>query len=163
VVAAARAPQAVPASRVPAAAAEPACRIRIENFKPFKAMTKKDFLLLLSPIGFFVVIAFAAFFYSVMLKQHTKDTGHQQRFQTFAANVQSGKWKLTTDKWLEGMRHEVTALEDFRRADATTAEVFQDFILVSLGGATFQAVIVFSVLKRAKKMSRDATGVSHSH
>jgi len=69
-------------------------------------MTKRDIVTLLSPSVFFIVAAVPAFTMSAMIRQHTRDDGSHQKFDTFVSNVQSGKRQLTTDRWLEGMQRE---------------------------------------------------------
>jgi hypothetical protein len=74
-------------------------------------MTKRDLAILLSPSIFFIVVAVAAFLTSEMIRRHIRDDGSRQKFDTFVTNVQSGKWQLTTDKWLEGMQWEEDTAE----------------------------------------------------
>jgi hypothetical protein len=115
-------------------------------------MTKKEIVLLLSPSLIFAAIAIIAFFISHMVQQHTRDDDHRQKFEAFVENVQSGKWQLTTEKWLEGMRREDATAEDYRNASVSLAKIFQDFIWLSLAGIMFQAIAVISVLKRLRAM-----------
>jgi hypothetical protein len=114
-------------------------------------MTKKDMTLLLSPTMLFAVLAVAAYFTSLQLQNYSKDDGHQQKFEIFVTNVKSGKWDLTTDRWLEGMRHEKRRGDAYREAYSDTAGMFQILLWTSLAGIVFQAVAVFTVVRRMRK------------
>ena len=82
-----------------------------------------------------------------MIRQRTGDNGGQQKFDVFVANVKSGKWQLTADRWLEGMRRERATAEAYRKAGASTVELMQDFVWASLAGILLQTCVVFSVRK----------------
>jgi hypothetical protein len=114
-------------------------------------MTKRDIALLLSPSIFFVVVAVAAFIMSAMIRQHTREDGHAQKFDAFVTNVQSGKWELTPDKWLDGIRREEATAESYRQAGAATGQMFLDLCGAALVGFIFQIAVVFSVRKRLSK------------
>ena len=114
-------------------------------------MTKRDIATLLSPSIFFILVAVAAFWTSDAIGRHTRDDGGQQKFDTFVKNVQSGKWQLTTDRWLEGMRQERAIAEAYREAGTSTADMMRDLVWASLVGIAFQVAVVFSVRKRLRK------------
>jgi hypothetical protein len=114
-------------------------------------MTKKDMTLLLSPTMLFAVLAVAAYFTSLQVQNYSKDDGHQQKFETFVTNVKSGKWDLTTDRWLEGMRREKGRGDAYREAYSDTAGMFQILLWTSLAGIVFQAVAVFTVVMRMRE------------
>ena len=113
-------------------------------------MTKKDIILLLSPSVLFVLIVVAAFFTSEMILERSKDNDHKQKFETFVSNVQSGKWQLTTDRWLDVIRREDATTEAYREASVSIAGMFRDFIWASVAGIFIQVIAVFSVLKRLR-------------
>ena len=114
-------------------------------------MTKRDITLLLSPSVFFIVAAVAAFMMSAMIRQHASDDGSHQKFDTFVSNVQSGKWQLTTDKWLEGMRHEEATSEAYRQASMDVGEMLLLVCWTTALGIAFQIAAVYSVTKRLRK------------
>jgi|HubBroStandDraft_6_1064221.scaffolds.fasta_scaffold584718_2 hypothetical protein len=114
-------------------------------------MTKKDVFILLSPSIFFIVVAVAAFLTSEMIRRHTHYDGSRQKFDTFVTNVQSGKWQLTTNKWLEGMQREEATAEAYRDVGADSADMMRVFAWTSLAGIVFQTAVVFSVKKRLRK------------
>jgi hypothetical protein len=114
-------------------------------------MTKKDVIILLSPSILFIVVAVAAFLTSEMIRQHTRDDGSKQKFDTFVTNVQNGKWQLTTDKWLEGMRREEATAEAYRQASATNGDMMQIIGYTTLAGILLQTAAIFSVRKRLRK------------
>ena len=73
-------------------------------------MNKKDIYHLTGfPVLSFLIIALSALFFSSLYfrhyKEHQKENQEsQQKFDQFVENVKSGKWQLTTDKWIEGMK-----------------------------------------------------------
>jgi len=99
-----------------------------------RAMTKQDVAILLSPSVFFIVAAVAAFMMSNMIRQHTRDDGSHEKFDTFVTNVQSGKWQLTTDRWLEGMRREEATSEAYRQASIDAGQMLQVVCWTTVAG-----------------------------
>ncbi len=73
-------------------------------------MNKKDtYQLIAFPVSSFLILGIVAFFISnLYFKDYTeiqkKNQVSQQKFDQFVENVKSGKWQLTTDKWIEGMK-----------------------------------------------------------
>lgn len=120
-------------------------------------MTKREIFLLLSPTLLFATIVVASFFMSHTVREATRDNGHRQKFETFISNVQNGKWQVTTDKWVVGMREEEATAQEYRTAAASTSTIFRDFILAGVLGIVFQAAVVLSVLKRFKKTMTNKT------
>jgi len=120
-------------------------------------MKKMDIVLLLTSNLFFIAVAVFAFHMSGIILQGAKDDGEQQKFKAFVDNVESGKWQLTTDRWLEGMRRERAIALAYRTANAGTARVYQDYIWVSLTGILFQTVAVFTVWRRLRKRVPDTS------
>ena len=114
-------------------------------------MTKRDIAILLSPAIVFVLILAAACFTSGMIRERTRDDGSQQKFDNFISNVQSGKWRLTTGQWLEGMWHERVLGDAYRNVAMSSADVMRAFILASLLGFLLQVTAVFVVRNRLKK------------
>ncbi|MCX6894044.1 MAG: hypothetical protein NTZ16_00725 [Verrucomicrobia bacterium] len=111
-------------------------------------MKKKDIALLLSTSLFLAIVAAAAFFTAETISKQTKDDGHRQKVETFITNVQSGKWQLTTERWLECMRREDAAAEAYRKAGASTAKMMRVFAWTALAGMFMQIIVVLSVRKR---------------
>ena len=114
-------------------------------------MTKRDIATLLSPSFFFIVVVVASFLTSGMIRRQTRDDGSRQKFEAFVTNVQSGKWQLTTDRWLEGMRREEATAEAYRQASATSGDMMQVIGWTTLAGILLQTAAIFSVRKRLKK------------
>jgi hypothetical protein len=114
-------------------------------------MTRRDITLLLSPSVFFIVAAVAAFMTSAMIRQHASDDGSHQKFVTFVTNVQNGKWQLTPDKWLEGMRHEEALSEAYRHACIGAGQMLQVVCWATVAGIAFQIATLYSVRKRLRK------------
>ena len=114
-------------------------------------MTKRDVITLFSPSVFFIVAAVAAFMMSAMIRQHSRDDGSHQKFDTFVTNVQSGKWQLTTDRWLEGMRREEATTEAYRQASVDAGQMLQVICWATVTGIAFQIAAVYSVRKRLSK------------
>jgi hypothetical protein len=114
-------------------------------------MTKRDIITLLSPSVFFIVAAVTAFLMSATIREHSRDDGSHQKFDTFVANVQSGKWQLTTDKWLEGMKDEEATSEAYRQAYVGAGQMSQIVCWATAAGFAFQVTAVYSVRKRLSK------------
>jgi hypothetical protein len=80
-------------------------------------MSKKDIYQLIAfPVSGFLILALAAFFISNRyFKDYTeiqkKNQESQQKFDQFVENVKSGKWQLTTEQWVEGMKLQRTEAE----------------------------------------------------
>jgi hypothetical protein len=114
-------------------------------------MTKRDIITLLSPSVFFIVAAIAAFMMSAMIREHSRDDGSHQKFDTFVANVQSGKWQLTTDRWLEGMKREEALSEAYRHAYVGAGQMLQIVCWATIAGIALQIAAVYSVRKKLSK------------
>lgn len=114
-------------------------------------MTKRDIAYLLSPSILFIMLAVAAFLEFTLTHDYTRDDGHSQKFGTFVTNVQNGKWQLTTDKWLEGMRHEEATAESYRQFIVGTSRMSQIIFWSAIAGFVFQIAIVLSIRKKLSK------------
>ena len=114
-------------------------------------MTKKDTFNLLFPNIFYIMLAAAAFWEAGMIRQATRDYDSQQKFDAFVTNVQSGKWQLTTDRWIYGMRQERATAEAYRKAYSDTTEMMQVIGWSALGGFFLQIIGVFSIRKKLWK------------
>jgi hypothetical protein len=114
-------------------------------------MTKRDVVTLLSPSVLFIVAVVAAFMWSAMIREHSRDDGSHQKFDTFVANVQSGKWQLTTDRWLEGMKREEATSEAYRQAYVDAGQMLQIVCWTTVAGIALQIAAVYSVRKRLSK------------
>jgi hypothetical protein len=69
----------------------------------------------------------------------------------FAKNVQSGKWQITTDKWLEIMKqHQATRASNIE-IDAGFRAVMLYIVLISLLGIICQVHAVLYIRKRLTK------------
>ena len=73
-------------------------------------MNKQDIRsLTVLPVSSFLIVAVAALFFSTWYfksyNEHEKENRvRQQKFERFVENIKNGKWQLTTDRWIEGMR-----------------------------------------------------------
>jgi hypothetical protein len=126
-------------------------------------MAKRDFIKLLLPCAIFAASALMALTMVVLMDQLSRDNGHQQKFKTFVANVQSGKWQLTQDRWLVGMQEEHDLNESYRKADANVCNFcWMMFWIISVG-IVLQLVAVYSVRRRLNKLdaSREEPTIKH--
>lgn len=115
------------------------------------AMTKRDIIKLLFPCAFFSVAAIIALTMVELMHRLPTDDSHEQKFETFVANVQSGKWQLTPDRWLLGMREEHDLNESYRKADANIYNICQLMFWLTAVGIVLQVAAVYSVRKGLKK------------
>jgi hypothetical protein len=106
---------------------------------------------LLSPSFIFIVIAIGAFVLSEQDIRTAHERANQQEFDKFVENVKSGKWQLTTDKWLDGLRVERSRTESERRFGIGAARVARSCAWYILLGVACQALVVFSVRANCKK------------
>ena len=116
-------------------------------------MSTRNLIFLLFPTLVFVVIAAAAFQLSQKDFRYydpAKDRESQQKLDTFVADVQSGKWLLTTDKWLEAIRRERKVTEAERRIGMDSAIVIRQGGWLILWGVTCQVLVVLTVKKQMK-------------
>ncbi len=116
-------------------------------------MSTRSLLFLLSPSLIFIVIAAAAFQLSQKDFHYydpAKERESQQKFDTFVANVQSGRWQLTTDRWLEGMRRERKVTEAERQIGIDSAIVIRQGAWLILLGVACQVLSVFAIRGRKK-------------
>jgi hypothetical protein len=120
-------------------------------------MKNKDIALLLAPSLVFILIAVGSLLMAGLIRQSTDNDDGAQKFNTFVQNVQTGKWRLTTDRWIDGMRQERAVAESYRQADSSTAGSIRIFACLTLLGVGFQAIVV---LVTAKKLRHDAKHLS---
>ncbi|MDB6026347.1 MAG: hypothetical protein JWM68_2570 [Verrucomicrobiales bacterium] len=115
-------------------------------------MTKRNMAGLLAPSIFFIFVAVLAFLISNAIREHSRDDGSQQKFDTFVSKVQSGEWQLPTDKWLERARLDRDLAESYRKTGNSTADVIHILMWMSLAGFVLQIAAVFSVRKKLRNL-----------
>ena len=111
-------------------------------------MNKKDITLWLFPIVFFLIITCAALFAARMEQKIQK--GDSAKFEEFVSNVQSGKWQLTTDKWIEGMRQQQALLSTYESLQTSMQKFLYVLTISSLLGLIFQVAAALHFRKRLK-------------
>ena len=117
-------------------------------------MNNKRWLILFCPAFVFLSIAVGAFALSEQeIQRHNvaQERENQAKFDKFVANVRSGKWELTPDKWIEGMRLERDLTESERQFSLGSARTMRAGGWYLLVGVVFQAVVVISVKGAFKK------------
>ncbi len=113
-------------------------------------MTKQNTLILIAPIGFFILAAIAIFFMAGSLFKHAAiDNGHQKKFAAFATNVHSGKSRLTVGQWLDTVSHQEDMIENYRQASITAGKMMQLAGWAIVVGIVFQLVCLFFVRNRS--------------
>lgn len=119
-------------------------------------MKIKDTVILLAPLVLFLTVGTTALLIGDKLHQEiTQDDSHQ-KFEAFAQNVESGKWQLTTDKWLEGMRRQQASTEAHLKTDASLGDLMFWIGWASFAGILLQAGAVLHVRRRLKS-NQDAS------
>lgn len=116
-------------------------------------MTKKEIVILFSPGVFFLLIAITALLSANIIRQSTIDAGSQQKFESFVENVKSGKWQLTTEKWLEGMRDEHNLANGYRSAGAGVVKMFLLLMFASLVGFFVYLAVICSFVRKVNMKS----------
>jgi hypothetical protein len=115
-------------------------------------MTKKDIGFLFFPTIFFAVILWGATITHNDLRRHLREgDSSRPKFDAFVGSVQSGKLQLTSDKWLDIVRHERAAGDSYLQAAFSIDEVLVDIIWASLFGILLQTAVVYLFWKRLKK------------
>jgi hypothetical protein len=115
-------------------------------------MTKQNTFILLTPIVFFFLAAIAAFVMSATLFEHAAiDNGHQKKFAEFAADVHSGKMRLTVGQWLDAAHREDVVAENYRQASITTGKILQLAGWAIVAGIIFQIACVFFVVNKSNQ------------
>ena len=114
-------------------------------------MTKKDIAILLAPNVIFIGAAIMILFFSSMIRQKCHDDKDHQKFDTFVRNVQSGKWQLTTDKWLKGMRLEHDTADAYQKACFEIGETMRAGGWLLFVGILWQIGAVYTVGNRMRK------------
>ena len=115
-------------------------------------MTKQNILILLAPAGFFVLAAIGIFFVAGALFKHAAiDSGHQKNFTTFAANVHSGKSRLTVGQWIDTVHQQDQMIENYRQASITTGKMMQLAGWAIVAGIIFQIICLFFVRSQSTR------------
>ncbi len=122
-------------------------------------MNKKDICHLIAfPVFSFLIIAVGALFSSNLYSRHYNELEQenqvrQQRFEQFVENVKNGKWQLTTDKWIEGMRRQRSSAEAERKIIVPLIEFLRFIGWFGLILAAFNVLFVLYVRDNIKKRS----------
>lgn len=112
-------------------------------------MTKQNTLILLAPTCFFILAAIATFRMSHALFKHAAiDSSHQKQFAAFAANVHSGKSRLTVGQWLDNVHQQDQMIENYRQASITSGRMMLLVGWSIVVGIVFQIVFLLVVRSR---------------
>ena len=116
-------------------------------------MTKQNTLILMAPTGFFVLAAIAILLMASSLFKHAAiDNGHQKKLAIFAANVHSGKSRLTVGQWLDTVNHQEDMIENYRQASITAGKMMQLAGWAIVAGIVFQLVCLFFVRNQSTRL-----------
>jgi len=122
-------------------------------------MNKKDICHLIAfPVFSFLIIAVGALFSSNLYSRYYNELEkenqmRQQRFEQFVENVENGKWQLTTDKWIEGMRRQRSSAEAERKTIVPLIEFLRFIGWFGFILAAFNVLVVLYVRDNIKKRS----------
>ena len=111
-------------------------------------MTKKDIAILLAPIVMFLTVGVTLLFVADLIHRRIEAGDSHEKFEAFVQNVESGKWQLTTDRWLEGMRRQQATASAYLQADVGIRELLLWLVWAALLGIIFQVAAVLHVRKR---------------
>lgn len=96
----------------------------------------------------FLAIGVAALVVSDTIQRRIAAGDSHEKFEAFVQKVESGKWQLTTDKWLEGMRLQQATAEANLKADVALRELMLCLAGASLLGIIFQVFVMLHASKR---------------
>ena len=120
-------------------------------------MNKKDiYHLIMFPVLCFLIFSVSALFFSHLYfgyyNDHEKEKQiSEQKFEQFIDNVNSGKWQLTTDKWIEGMKLQRSEAEAEYKSIVPLIEFLQFIGWFSLILAACNVLAVLYVKDTIKK------------
>ena len=120
-------------------------------------MNNKDFYKLMGfPVFCLVLLAALALFvsnlYSKLSNRHDNEIqSSRQKFEGFVENVKNGKWQLTTDQWIEGMRLQRSAVEEQRNIAVSLTRLIRTIGWFSLILAACVALVALNVRDGIKK------------
>jgi len=124
-------------------------------------MNKKDiYHLIMFPVLCFLILSASALFFSHLYfgyyNNHEKENQvSEQKFEQFIDNVKSGKWQLTTDKWIEGMKLQRSEAETEYKSVVPLIEFLQFIGWFSLILAACNVLVVLYVKDKIKKRQND--------
>jgi hypothetical protein len=104
----------------------------------------------------FLGLAFGTLFMSSVYFRHYNEHEKerqvsQQKFDQFVENVKSGKWQLSTDKWIEGMRLQRSEAETEYQAGVPFIKFLQFIGWFAVSLAACNVLIVFYVRDKIQK------------
>jgi hypothetical protein len=114
-------------------------------------MNKRDFTILFTPIFVLVIIGATALMGAHECNRLSQVGDGHQKYETFVQNVQSGRWQITTDRWLTIMRvHQATRawMSEF---EADGRELLLLLALMALLGIISQVYTIRYIRKRFVK------------
>jgi hypothetical protein len=124
-------------------------------------MNKKEiYHLIMFPGLCFLILSAGAWFFSHLYfgyyNNHEKENQiSEQKFEQFIDNVKSGKWQLTTDKWIEGMKLQRSEAETEYQSVVPLIEFLQFIGWFSLILAGCNVLVVLCVKDKIKKRQND--------
>ena len=125
-------------------------------------MTKKDIAILLAPIVMFLTVGAASLFVADLLHRRIESGDSHEKFEAFVQNVESGKWHLTTDRWLEGMRRQQATASAYLKVDMAVRELLLWLAWAALVGIFLQVAAVLHVRKRLRGVTSNGGRSEHA-
>jgi hypothetical protein len=114
-------------------------------------MTKKDITILLAPSVMFVTIGVVAILVSGLIHRRIVSGDGQQKMDAFTQKVQSGEWRLTTDRWLELVHRQQATAAAYVKTDEDFRDLMLWVALTALLGIVSQVVTILHVRKGLTK------------
>ena len=115
-------------------------------------MTKRNITFFFLPTIFFVIILVSSFFMHTAIRRHIQEEDiSRPKFDAFVSNVQSGRLQLTPDKWLDVVRHERVAGDNFLQAAFGVDGLLLNYMWASLAGILSQTIVVVIFKKQLEK------------
>jgi hypothetical protein len=117
-------------------------------------MKNRDIAILLAPSIVFAIVGITAFILSQSIQRYTdtpRESEHRQKYDTLVTNVVSGKWQLTTDRWLGILFLAEKTAESERAVNVSTGIEVRDFVDLAAIGIFWQVAAVFIVRRRLRQ------------
>lgn len=117
-------------------------------------MKNRDIAILLAPSIVFAIVGITAFILSQNIQRYEdiqRESGHRQKFDTFVTNVVSGKWQLTTDRWLGILFLAERSAASESEVNTKTGIEVRDFVDLAAIGIFWQIAAIFIVRRRLRQ------------
>ncbi len=117
-------------------------------------MTNKHLIILLSPNIVWAAVVICTFITAREIRgfhRSGQQSETRQKFNEFVENIENGKWQLTQDQMLEGMRRARRIVEGERSINSSAGEELQALAWMTVVGIVWQAAALLTVRNASNK------------